>query len=127
MLKFIKNGEIIDRNILWGSIHGHKTQLKDMDDNYSINLWHHLSKLISHNTVPDFVHTYGLIRSVIEELLDERGINISNYPTELPYEVDGEWFYKGLKATETQVLSYKMKLPIPNFENEEEFEETSTE
>jgi hypothetical protein len=121
MLKYNLNGVRIDRNMVWGSIHGEKTRIKDMDDEYLINLWHY------HDLVANLNNRFSTgsicIRSVIAEVLEERGLDIKDYPTTLPYENEGVWMLDGIEATEAQVLAYKLKLPIPKREKEAEFEE----
>lgn len=105
----------INRDMVWESMHGHKTKLKDMEDSHLINLHHYLTRRAA---LPWNNHeTFDVsVMKVIVKVLDERGIKIKDFPTELPYEIDGEWYCNGIKATESQVLAYKLRLPIPQTE-----------
>jgi hypothetical protein len=77
----------------------------DMDDHYIVNMIKFLKRRRKQ---------YGLqsdvcIAAVLEELLEERGMSIKDFPTMLPYQTaDGTWFWEGRPATEMQIKLYKM-------------------
>ena len=113
MLEFYYMGIAVNKNMVWGSMRGHKTKIKDMEDSYLINLYHYLTQIgkvlnYQHKALDEFS------LQIVAEVLEERGIDMADYPTPLPYEVNGEWFYNGLPATESQVIAYKLRLPVPD-------------
>jgi hypothetical protein len=63
---------IVDRNIVWTSIHGVKTKIVDMDDAYLANLYDYLKRRVE--------KSYGhkefneKLMEVIKELQEERGL-----------------------------------------------------
>ena len=97
-------GGIVDRNLVWTSIHGVKTKIADMDDSYLANLYdymsnrckyHDLKRLLEEeNTCLDSVIPFPvMICVVINELRKERGLkkefmDRAQIPYKNPY---GRW------------------------------------
>ena len=50
---------IVDRNLEWGSVHGVKTKIVDMDDSYLANLYDYLSHRVNPQHLKDVIEEFN--------------------------------------------------------------------